>query len=335
MKSKASKKKTTPRSKPKPKPPKKLRHDTPLDLPTEALAFDPRAAAAQALARVRRLETIEAAYDAWQDLRLEHSGLVSKLAGERKQLEQQGEFLVGAVRAARDLSSAPSVDEALALAKKGGGLDSFVVETAGRLAEAKASLQQRSADVEAAFGDAFTKLREEVRARVSRTLLHVKPRMRLMIRAIGPQTRILHVARVQPDEALLLAWVLLQKLPSRYGFLFDDSTDDATREPPMLYAEEGVSSGALRPSVAQVHALVHSKLDVLPIKGVIPFLLPRTDGPAQLTRLVERGPVMEVELADGPVFRNVLTRDEAERVAGFFLKLKLEQKIEIELVNGS
>ena len=313
---------------------KVLRHDTPLDSPITELSFDPQAAAEQALARVRRIETIQGAYDAWLELRLEHSGTVSKLADERKQLQQQGEFLVGAVRAARDLGKTPTVEEALALAKTGSGLDSYLLETAGRLEAAKKQVEDRSRAVEAAFGKAFAEVREELKVRVARTLEHVKPRLRLMIRSLGPESRILHVARLQPDEAVLLAWVLLAKLPSRYDFLFDDSTDDASLPTPTLYAEEGVSSGFVRPTVDQVHALMHAKHDVIPIKSVVPFFLPRTDGAPQLIRLVERGPVMEVEIGDTLAFRNVLSRDEAERVAGYFLRLKLEQRVEIELVNS-
>lgn len=331
-------KKSKPRGKPKPKSkprakPAPLRHDTPLDVPPAELAtiaFDPRAQADAALARVRKLETIEAAYEAWAELRAEHSGTVSRLADERKQLEQQGEFLVGAVRAARDLTRAPTVDEALAMAK-GEGIDAFVAETATRLEAAQARVEEKRRALERAFGDAFAQIREELRTRIVRTLQHVKPKLKLMMRSLGAEQRILHVARLDPDEAVLLAWVLLARLPSRYDFLFDDSTDDATRAPPTLYAEEGVPSALARPTIEQLQALMAADSQVLPIKGVIPFWLPRPGAAPQLVRLVERGPVMEVELAEGAAFRNVLTKDEAERAAGYFLRLKLEQRLEIEL----
>jgi hypothetical protein len=312
---------------------KKKKHDTPVDT-LAVVTFDPQAAAEQALARVRRIETIQGAYEAWLEIRLEHAGTLSQLAEERRQLDQQGEFLVGAVRAARDLIETPSIEEALALAKTDQGLDAYLLETAGRLEAAKAQLHERTRAAEAAFGKAFEEIRGELRSRVQRTLEHVKPRLRLMIRSLGPESRILHVARLQPDEAVLLAWVLLAKLPSRYDFLFDDSTDDANLPTPTLYAEEGVSSGQLRPTVDQVHALIASDRPVIPIKSVVPFFLPRPGAAPQVIRLVERGPVMEVEIAEATAFRNVLSRDEAERVAGYFLRLKLEQRIEIELVNS-
>jgi hypothetical protein len=74
--------------------------------------------------------------------------------------------------------------------------------------------------------------------------------------------------------------------------------------------------------------------DALPVKGIIPFFLPRAGGPASLLRLVERGPVMEVELADGEGWRNLLAADEAEALAGWLIKLKLEGRVELELSRG-
>src|SRR5690348_8474555 len=49
-----------------------------------------------------RVEGIEAAYEQWQELREHHRAALARLADERRKLEQQGEFVLGAVRAARD-----------------------------------------------------------------------------------------------------------------------------------------------------------------------------------------------------------------------------------------
>ncbi len=319
-----------------------LRHDTPVDLPavhdtveTPAIVlFDAKASAEQALARARRIETIRGAYDAWVELRLEHSGVLLKLADERKHLDQQGEFLVGTVRAARDLKQRPSVDEALALVRTTDGLDAFVADAAARLETARSSLEERSRSAAEAFDQAFTGIRDELRGRITRTLVHLKPKLRLMIRALGPDRRILHLSRMPVEEAVLLAWVLLQRLPSRYDYLFDDSTDDAHLAPPTLFAEEGISAQQIRPAAAVLAALLQGPGEVAPIKGVLPFFLPATDAAPRLGRLVQRGPVMEAELADGEGFRNVLSREEAEQIAGYFLRLKLENRLQIELSDG-
>jgi hypothetical protein len=49
-------------------------------------------------------------------------------------------------------------------------------------------------------------------------------------------------------------------------------------------------------------------------------------------RWVARGVVLEAEVQDGEVFRNQLTRDEAERITGLLLANKLAGKLELELV---
>jgi len=65
---------------------------------------------------------------------------------------------------------------------------------------------------------------------------------------------------------------------------------------------------------------------VLPLKGMLPMRLPL------MIRLLERGPVMEAELADGTSFRNLLSREEAEKIAGHLLKMKLEGWLQLELL---
>jgi hypothetical protein len=74
--------------------------------------------------------------------------------------------------------------------------------------------------------------------------------------------------------------------------------------------------------------------EVLPIKGFLPLFVPRPEGGEHFFRLLQRGPVMEVEVAEGEVFRNILSREEAERFAGHLLRLKLEEKIELEIEAG-
>jgi len=53
-----------------------------------------------------------------------------------------------------------------------------------------------------------------------------------------------------------------------------------------------------------------------------------------LVRWLERGAVMEAEVADGDGFRNMLTVHEAEQLTGALLSLKLDGRIELELVRG-
>jgi hypothetical protein len=56
--------------------------------------------------------------------------------------------------------------------------------------------------------------------------------------------------------------------------------------------------------------------------------------PFGFVRWLERGAVLEAEVADGDGFRNQLTTKEAEQLTGALLSLKLEGKVELELVRG-
>ncbi|MHB8872367.1 MAG: hypothetical protein ACYC8T_01650 [Myxococcaceae bacterium] len=283
-----------------------------------------------ALARVRTIETLEDAYEAWAELRLEHAARSARVAGQQKKLAGQGEFLVGAVRAA-SAGGAMAAEPALATR---GGLDGFLEQAEARLGAAREELLREAASDEDAYSRAFGVIREVIRERVARFLTAVKPGLSLMVRHVGPSQRILHLARVKPDEAVLLLHLLTGRIPSRYGFLFDDSTDDVLLAPPGLYPDEGVAHAEIRPGAQGLLELLRKGGEVLPVKGLLPVPVPRPGGGEDLYRLVQRGPVMEVELAAGDGFRNVLTREEAEAFAGFLLRLKLEGRITLEIEPG-
>jgi hypothetical protein len=138
---------------------------------------------------------------------------------------------------------------------------------------------------------------------------------------------------VSTDDAVLLLYVLTGRIPSRYDFLFDDSTDDVTLPPPPLYPDEGVGFAETRPGAQALAQRLRDMGPVLPVKGYLPVWVPRGSG-EELFLLRERGPVMEAELLDGDGFRSVLEREEAERLAGHLLRLKLEGRIELELGAG-
>lgn len=281
-------------------------------------------AAGVLLERVGRVDGIEAAYEVWQELREHHRAALARLADERRKLDQQGEFILGTVRAARDSASGPSNGSALAV--KGNGLDEYLHQASRQLEQAKKELEAAAEASAAKWEESFAAVRAEVRARVQRQLQLVKPKVRLRLRALAGDQRILHVDRPSADEAVLLCYLFTGKLPSRYGYLFDDSTDDLRETPPTLYAEEGVLPAHVRPDPHALEQLLDAKSEVIPLKGMLPLRLP------MMLRLLERGPVMEAELADGTGFRNLLAREEAERIAGHLLKMKLEGWLQLELL---
>ncbi len=306
------------------------RRDTPRDMPAlEAAPEGVGDGPGDVLSRVRGLETLEPAYEAWLALRAEHGATRARFREERERLDQQGSFLLGAVRAA---GLTPEAGEASALASTGG--EGFLGEAQGRLSERRAQLERQETEAEARYQEAFAELRATLVNRVQRFLEATRPRLQLLLRKVDAQRSILHVTRVGADEAVLLCFLWAGRIPSRYGFLFDDSTEDVALPPPVLYAEEGVAPDGIRPSAAALEACLRAPGAVVPLKGFLPIFIPRPGGGEDFFRLLQRGPVMEVEVAEGGTFRSFLAREEAERFAGHLLRLKLAGKIDLELEAG-
>ncbi|HSP81533.1 MAG TPA: hypothetical protein VLQ93_23645 [Myxococcaceae bacterium] len=290
-----------------------------------------------ALARVRGLETLESAYDAWLELRLAHGAARLRFREERERLEQQGSFLVGAVRAAgleQAASAEPVASEGEALVPAKDAMQDFLRQAEEKLARARESLAQEESASEAHYQAAFEEIRATLQERVKRYLAAAPPRLRLLLRKVGATRGILHVERVSGDAPVLLLYLLTGHIPSRYGFLFDDSTADVSLSPAPLYAEEGVTSGEVRPGAAALAERVRAPGEVLPVKGFLPAFVRRPEGGEDFFRLLQRGPVLEVEVAEGEGFRSVLSREESERFAGHLLRLKLEGRLELEVEAG-
>ena len=70
---------------------------------------------------------------------------------------------------------------------------------------------------------------------------------------------------------------------------------------------------------------------MLPLKGFLPVFVPRPGGGEDFFRLLQRGAVLEVELAEGEGFRGMLTREESERFAGHLLRLNLHGRLVLEV----
>jgi hypothetical protein len=131
----------------------------------------------------------------------------------------------------------------------------------------------------------------------------------------------------------MLCLLLAGALPTRHGFLGDDSTEDVLQEPSPLYPDEDVAPEAIRPASPALASRFDPASDFVPVKGFIPLRVPRSEG-AAFYRLKSRGPVLEVEAMDGEGFTPLLPKDEAERIAGHLLRLKLEGKLELEIDAG-
>lgn len=284
-----------------------------------------------ALARLRALETLESGYEAWLELKLEHATARTRFREERERLEQQGSFLLGAVRAA---GLAPPVGTEPGLVPAPPAPGDFLRDAEEKLARARAALAEREAALEARYAEAFTELRATLRDRARRYLAASRPHLTLLLRRVGAERSILHVERLGGDVPVLLCFLFTGRIPSRHGFLLDDATEDVALPPAPLYPEEGLAAGELRPDAQGLEARVRGAGEVLPVKGFLPVFVPRPGGGEAFFRLLQRGAVLEVEVAEGPAFRNVLSREEAERFAGHLLRLKLEGRIDLDLEAG-
>jgi hypothetical protein len=289
-----------------------------------------------ALARLRALETLESGYEAWLELKLEHAAFRARVGEERARLDQQGSFLLGAVRAA-GLAPAPKPTESGAetgLVPPAAQAGDFLRDAEAKLAVAREALARREAEEEARYSEAFAELRATLRDRARRYLEASPPRLTLLLRRVGAERSILHLERLSGDTPVLLCFLLTGRIPTRHGFLLDDSTEDVALPPAPLYPEEGVAPAEVRPDAAGLEARVRGAGEVVPLKGFLPVFVPRVGGGEDFFRLLQRGAVLEVEVAEGAAFRNILTREEAERFAGHLLRLKLEGRIDLELEAG-
>lgn len=302
------------------------RSDTPVDTPAvgaliEAAELGPDAhlLGSQALQRARSVETLEVAYAAWAELQEAHQLARKRWDEERKRLTEQGTLLLGAVKAAGPSGTQEGLSRA-------GALEVFLAEAKARLAAAQQQLEARALGAELVFNEELGKVKDELHTRIARQSAAVRPVFKLAIRVLPGERRILHAHRLGPDESVIALFALTGRIPSRYGFLFDDSTDDAMVAPPVLYPDEGVTD--VRPTSSGLARLLSERAAVWPVKGMLPLTLP--DG--TWLRWISRGAVLEAEVQEGDGFRNILSQDEAERMTGLLLSHKLSGRLELELV---
>lgn len=309
------------------RPPRSLPHDTPVETPAvtiapRALIEPPAPLPVHDVASVlaSRPETIEAAYEAWDELRRRLTTLERAFREEADRLDQQAALLLGAVRAA-----APQGGDA-ALARRT-GLLALASDAEKSLEAARTQHHRRADEARTSLHAALAQVIATVRARVARQAELSPPLFELMVRVLPNDRRILHLRRPSPDGAVTMLFATSGRVPTRYGYLFDDATDDALLAPPSLYPDQGLTE--VRAPPRALSALLAARPELWPVKGMVPMLLPMG-----FVRWLGRGPVLEAELADGDGFRNLLTTTEAEQLTGALLSLKLDGRVELELVRG-
>jgi hypothetical protein len=274
------------------------------------------------------METLESAYEAWLSLRTLQLQTRQRLDEEKKRLEQQAALLVGAMKLGREAVAA----QRGALVAPDRVVSDAVSETEARLAEARAALEAQATEAEGEFSRLLAEAQAVVRDRVERQASLSPPRIRLAVQSLPGDKRILQLQRPSPDDSVTLVYVLSGHIPSRYGALSDDSTDDVSMPPATLYAELGIAPEDLRPKPARLLKLLLEQPQVWPLKGMVVLVPDGGPGPGTLVRWLSRGPVLEAEVADGESFRVVLTPEEAEQVTAQLMRHSLEQRLTLELV---
>lgn len=281
----------------------------------------------------RGAETLEDIYRRWEAARQQWAEAERGFDEEARRLDEEGDFLLGTIQAAQGTTggSAPE-DDALMVAD---ALPRFSAEAEGRLAVSRAALVERKRQAAERAGQVLEEGRAEVQAALGRYRSHAPLRLVLMRRPLAGGRAILHLERPGPDAAMVLAWVLTGKVPTRYGYLFDEASDDSLQAPTFLYPEAGVSPDAVRPDPGQLRALLNASGAELPLRGMIPAMVPLPGGGASaLVRWRSRGAVLELEWEEAGGFRNLLTATEASAAAGALLRLQLQGELELELQAG-
>jgi hypothetical protein len=279
-----------------------------------------------ALARLGNLESLEHAYEVWLGLKLEHASATARWAERRRRLDEEASFLVAAIKRAGGGQQRQAPADARLL-----GLEQ---EAEGRLAAACEALDAEIATESQRLEAGLLAVQAEVERRVTAAAQQAPPRLEILLRPLATGQVVVHFARVTPDEAVLLLHALTGKIPTRYGYLFDDATDDSRQPPPSLYPDAGVPPDQVRPPTEDLRARLEAKGALLPVKGLIPLVVASPGEPTELFILRQRGPVMEAEIRDHANFRSLLWRDEGERLIAHLLRLKLDGKLEVALSAG-
>lgn len=201
-----------------------------------------------------------------------------------------------------------------------------------RLQSALDDIEAKSKRERSSLVQAETAAKTEILSRLRAHAERSPPTLRMWHRPVAGGARaILQAERPSADDALLLCWALTGQAPTRSDFLSDDATDDVSLGPTAFYADEAGASVEPRPTPdALTDALAHFREQpFLPIRGFVPFQVP---GQSRMFRLVQRGPVLEVERVGDGAFQTVLETSDAQSVAGLFLRLRAEGKLNFELL---
>ncbi|MGC4114290.1 MAG: hypothetical protein QM765_06675 [Myxococcales bacterium] len=290
---------------------------------------------AEALARARG-ENLADLYDAWRDLLIAQASAAAARSREAEALEVRAQMLIKSVESARALSlGAPVGEEKPKKGKKTGGkkkvaakpdaaalavagaasaadpLAGFIAESQKELDASRKALSARTTDEERFFASELAQVKERLRARASSLLVSHQPRLEVRVQPVGKERSLVHVTRPEPQDLVLVAFLLSGKLFTRFDAFFDDSVDELGLEPARFYAEEGNPTVRFDRIEDEEALLFDPQRVFVPAKGMFAFQAPGHAFPR--FRLMNRGPVLEAEARDqGGAYENLMPRASAE-----------------------
>lgn len=273
------------------------------------------------------LETFAAVWDALRELDVRRAALLAELAAEERRLEAEVRYLVGAVQKAQG-SAAPAGDpEALA---RPAGLQALAAEAEARLLAARTALQERRVRELLALQGEQEALRAHAEALVARAG-EVRPALELEVARLGADHVIVQLRSPTDDEALLLLDRLAGRLPTRWGFLRDDTVHELGRTAALFYPDEGLTQEEAASEEDDAQAALDARPGRFsPVRGHLPIEL--ESAPGLQARFVHRGPVLELQCRRGAgAFQTHVAREDAEHVTARLLVLKLARRLELEL----
>lgn len=317
-----------------------------------SLAEEARAVFAEALALAHSVETVDAVYLALERLRAHRAALASSFETERTRLRGRAALVAGALRALDGASfggpaprGEPGTSERL-IPLPGEDLSAAVVHALERQATDEARLREHAVEIE-------RELFAVARARLTRRVELAPPSVQLVVRVLPGERQVLHLRRPPPDDAAPLLFALTGRIPSRASFLGDDSTDDVLLPPPLLYPDEGLAPGAVRPTLAELAQGLLDRPVVWPLKACLLHTLgpppPQQPGDATQSSPDEatsagsaapawvlwraRGAVLEAELPGPSGTSSILDRAEAELVVATLLAHARARRLRLELAD--
>jgi hypothetical protein len=307
---------------------------------TESQALTRLEGVPEALARARG-ENLVDLYDGWRDLLLARAAAAAARAREAEAVDVRAQMLLRSVENARDLTLGPAAPKGKGKAGKAGKagpdalgaadpLAEFIAESQRELDAAREALRARGGTEERFFGAEIDQVKARIRARAQSLLVHHQPRVEARVQPVGKDRSIVHLTRPEPQDVVLLAYLLSDRLFTRYDAFFDDSVDQLGLDPPRFYPEED-NPRARFDRVEDEEALLFAPERVfVPVKGMFAFKLPGREFPR--FRVMNRGPVLEAEArSEGGAYEHLMPRPSAELLSGLLIKLKIERRIELLL----